>query len=187
MAQQLSEICPFDENEARTLTSSALGVVLELDGFEQQEVSRAGVEPTQGLETGQGAVTSELGSIIRRVADSLNNDPQFTGAVAKVKVPEHEEKGAYELFRDVAWDVCFRSGRITWARVAGLFVFAGKLAAKVVRGLASAVDRIRQLVGLIINWMCSFIRDYLWSWIAGSGGWVGGHISKLQRIKLIIY
>ena len=172
MAEKLSESHQFDEEESMSLTSSAVGVVLMLDGFREEEVSSAGVELIQDLDAGQKAIAVELAGAIRCVADTLEKDKRFNAALAKVKVKN--EAGAYDLFRDVAWDVCFGSGGITWNKVAGLFVLAGKLASNVFRTLRSAVEKTRQLIGLIFNWVCGFIRDYLWSWISGSGGWVRG-------------
>jgi hypothetical protein len=167
MAEKLYQ---FDEKESLSLTSSAVGVVLMLDGFKEEEVSSAGVELVQGLDTGQKAIAVELAGAIRCVADTLEKDERFNAALAKVKV--QNEIGAYKLFRDVAWDVCFGSGGITWAKVTGLFVLAGKLAGKILRTFSSAVEMIRELMKLIFDWVCDFIRDYLWSWISDSGGWV---------------
>jgi hypothetical protein len=168
MAEKLYQ---FDEKESLSLTSSAVGVVLMLDGFKEEEVSSAGVELVQGLDTGQKAIAVELAGAIRCVADTLEKDERFNAALAKVKV--QNEIGAYKLFRDVAWDVCFGSGGITWAKVTGLFVLAGKLAGKILRTFSSAVEMIRELMKLIFDWVCDFIRDYLWSWISDSGGWNG--------------
>ena len=172
MAKRLFDRDAFDEKEARSLTSSAVGVVLVgLDGFEEEQVRQAGIDVPRGLDSGQEAVRLELATLIRRMGDELDRDPQFTRSIDRV--PVRDPQKGYELFRDVTWEVCFRSSGITWRRIAAAFVLAGKLAAKVLREFSTVVERIRRFISLILDWMCRFIREYLWSWIAGSGGWVG--------------
>lgn len=148
----------FDERETETVVLSAMGVVLEKEGLHPRDVAAAGVPLF-----GQQAVNSQLANTICRVADQLDADDDFKRGTTHVDI--RDEQGAYDVFRQVSWNVVFHSGGITWARIAGLLVLAGKLAAKVLRTVPS-------LLSIIKDWTSRFIHDYLWRWIADSGGWV---------------
>ena len=161
----------FDEQETEAVAHAAIGIVLEREGFRQSDIAAAGIQLV-----GQRALTKDLANTICRVADQLEADANFQRGVDMLAVKN--ERGAYDTFAQVSWNVVFHSGGITWARVAGLLVFAGKLAAKV---LKTVVTRVGQLIS---SWICKFIKDYVWRWITDSGGWVR---KTSQGAVLLIY
>lgn len=153
----------FDEQETEAVAHAALGVILERDGFRRSDITAAGIQLS-----GQERIVTNLASTICRVADLLEADADFQQGVEEL--PVVNEQGAYNSFAQVSWNVVFRSGGITWPRVVGLLIFAGKLAAKVLRKASDLASTVGQLIS---SWICRFIKDYVWRWITDSGGWIG--------------
>ena len=161
-SSSLFEKPEFNETETNDVTYGAMCVVLQQDGFQSNQIEAAGIQ-----RDGRQSLIEELANTICRITDEVGRDEEFKQTINRLKVSN--EQHAYEVFRDASWNVAFRSGRaITWTRVAGLLVLAGKLASKVLSLAANVVRLIR----IITSWVSRFIRDYLWSWIADSGGWV---------------
>jgi len=104
----------------------------------------------------------EVAACLKKIGDELDGDENLQRMIGRIS-PDSPK----QTFLDVAKEI-FADGNFNWGRVVALFYFAFKMAVKTIETkLKDLVPIIRE----IVEWVVSFIVDYVAGWIIDRGGW----------------
>lgn len=169
-----SGICDEDlpsvhlKDETEMFATSVIRAVLERKEFGSQFVQALGRRREPSLAVGSRAAA--LSQRLREATHKLENEQEFLSLLARLDVSS--DASAYTSFYQVARNVV--TNGVSWSRVAGVMVFAGELAAKLMAARSDGDEQSRHSVFLmVVSWTARFLRDRLWQWMIVNSGPVG--------------
>lgn len=101
---------------------------------------------------------------LRNLALSLENQHEhlFKQICLKVDLSEFQAKRSFDLIAEEIF-----SNEIHWGRIVSLITFTGVVAHYLIE------QERPEMVEELMNWLLSFVRANLMTWIIANGGWVG--------------
>ncbi len=93
-----------------------------------------------------------------------------------LKVVKLDDVQTFSRLSEIA-DMFFRDGEYTWGQVVALYAFGGYVATHTLKE-----NQDSKLVGMIADFLGSYVSQHLSGWIDEQGGWVSTHILVIGLI-----
>ncbi|XP_038059858.1 apoptosis regulator BAX-like [Patiria miniata] len=116
----------------------------------------------------------EVGSCLREIGDTLNQDVRFQRFIDSV-TPDEPMKAIIAVAKEA-----FDEGGINWGRIITLFYFAYKICVKVLKYLPDVPSWVNQLIKEIVTLLVTKAAD----WIINQGGWAIPSVSTVDVFNI---
>lgn len=104
----------------------------------------------------------QVAACLKKIGDELDGDENLQRIIGRIR-PDSPKQTFLEVAKEI-----FADGNFNWGRVVALFYFAYKMAVKT---LEAKFEKLVPVVQMIVEWVVSFITDYVAGWIIERGGW----------------